>query len=763
MNRGAWKVLVPGVFPARLARHTLLVLIVLFVLVTPSAIYSCGPFLETAVFAFRDQPDGPAANFAAGKLGIVRPGFRRSYLVIAYRYLSGLALTATQQKAAIAVWDRDAVPEHPPEEESAASWAKARGTVPDLPPEPNTSPFAPVSKDQPYFQYVNCPSDAFLTAVKTLDQRSATFGIKTAAVRDWVTAQDQVFVNCSGDTHIIPAALNAGDTLQRADRAYQIASANFYAGDFDEAVRDFDAIAQDPNSPWAAISPYLAARALIRKATLAHGQNDAFDATAMADAQKRLQEIVNDPKENSIHTPARKLLNFVLFRTEPEQRASELGQVMVAADPGPNFKQDLWDYVLLLSQDKQGGALGDWVTTFASLADNAANGGQQMETTQHAIDTWHKTQALPWLIAALRGTHASSAELSSLLSDVRKVPESSPAYLTVRYYSISLEAAFGQTEAARKELDELLRKISPDAPAGSYNLLNDMRQTLTVSLDDFLQHAAERSVGADEGPGTDEQIDNPDTNKDIKLLNFYTAKVFQKRLPLPMLEESAQSTILPKNIRRDLVRSSWVRAILLNDLSAAMQLQATIQQLDPPLWKAMEPFRSASNDAARHFAGIFIILQNPGLKPSAREGLPRTATLGEIDNYRDNWWCATINGGANWSEDGSISTVGAAQNRDAKVPFPVWLSSSQKAASEAEWEKLAATGTAPNYLAQQALARAKQDPEDMLVPQALSLVVRATRFGCTDSETSALSKSAFEFLHKHYPESEWAAKTKYYY
>ena len=50
----------------------------------------------------------------------------------------------------------------------------------------------------------------------------------------------------------------------RADRAYQIAAANFYAANFDEALKGFAAIAADANSPWQRNAVYLVARALTR-------------------------------------------------------------------------------------------------------------------------------------------------------------------------------------------------------------------------------------------------------------------------------------------------------------------------------------------------------------------------------------------------------------------------------------------------------------------------------------------------------------------
>ena len=41
--------------------------------------------------------------------------------------------------------------------------------------------------------------------------------------------------------------------------------------------------------------------------------------------------------------------------------------------------------------------------------------------------------------------------------------------------------------------------------------------------------------------------------------------------------------------------------------------------------------------------------------------------------------------------------------------------------------------------------------------------VGTTCYGCADERTSALSKQAFQLLHKRYPNSTWAKKTQYYY
>ena len=66
----------------------------------------------------------------------------------------------------------------------------------------------------------------------------------------------------------------------------QIAAANFYATNFDEAKQQFEAIARDKRSPYHVIAPYMAARSVLRKGSFAEKEdegrpflNDARDAS----------------------------------------------------------------------------------------------------------------------------------------------------------------------------------------------------------------------------------------------------------------------------------------------------------------------------------------------------------------------------------------------------------------------------------------------------------------------------------------------------
>src|SRR2546430_5921239 len=83
--------------------------IVLFLLVIAllTTALPCGPAYTTPLFDVTKKPENPFENFAAGRLGIVKPTFARSVLYVAYRYINGGTLTPDDQKAMVDVWKAD--------------------------------------------------------------------------------------------------------------------------------------------------------------------------------------------------------------------------------------------------------------------------------------------------------------------------------------------------------------------------------------------------------------------------------------------------------------------------------------------------------------------------------------------------------------------------------------------------------------------------------------------------------------------------------
>ena len=77
----------------------------LLVLMMPREGRACGPFFTDAIFVFSKHPDFPLEQFAAGKFGVVEPGWARSYLVASYRNLNGAGLSPNEITAIKSLWD----------------------------------------------------------------------------------------------------------------------------------------------------------------------------------------------------------------------------------------------------------------------------------------------------------------------------------------------------------------------------------------------------------------------------------------------------------------------------------------------------------------------------------------------------------------------------------------------------------------------------------------------------------------------------------
>ncbi len=390
-------------FPRRIIAFLALIGFVSFLL--PHSTQACGPFFTDAIFVYSKHPDFPLEQFAAGRLGVVEPSWARSYLVAAYRNLSGAGLSPNEASA-IKAWIK--------------KWLDARSKVPVLAASAEIRAFRNREKPHEYESFLNCQEDAFDNAVAALNERIKRFGADSAQVRDWIVAQDTVFSNCRDGRQVPDSARLDQDALIRADRAYQIAAANFYAGNFDEARQQFDAIARDHSSPWHDNAPYLAARSLLRKGSFA--DKDEERVPPLTEAEARLNAILKDKSLASSHQAAARLLNLVHLRLRPAETLHELAHAIIAKDGRADFKQAVWDYTVLLDKfvgddekvDKQklptevrADELSDWILTFQDQSAAAAN---------YSLGQWQKTRALPWLLAAISKATATGQQSDALLS-----------------------------------------------------------------------------------------------------------------------------------------------------------------------------------------------------------------------------------------------------------------------------------------------------------------------------------------------------------
>jgi hypothetical protein len=541
----------------------------ILLLVQPSNLESCGPYFRVAVFTRRAIPENEKAFFS-GKIGIVQPTWWRRYLAMSYRILSDIPLSSAQVASLL--------PHAPKPSETAVNrWAKARAQVPGTQP----SRINPLCYGDGYIQYQSYGEDAFDTAAATLNERIRQAGADSAEVHEWLAAQDTVFTTCAGSGKAPDPAPPGSSPRIRFDRDYQIAAADFYREDYDEAKAAFLQIAANTASPWHTIAPYLAARADIRKGDY-------------KTAQTELQALRGDPK-------AAALLDYVKAKLNPAEQLAVVGKRLLIRN-SRTLAQDLTDYTFLY----------DKITTSGSRPVPSDEITQWIEA-QDSYSHWQNNHSMPWLIAALMQTGADSPHAGELVEAARQVPFTSPAWPSARYHAIRLSPP----EDARRLLTEVEPYLK-DVNISTFNAFRAEQLKLARNLNEFLAAAPRKLAG--EAVFVEE---DPTEHADLPMFDEDALTAFNAHLPLDLWLASTLDTHLPPRLRTLVAQAGFARAVILDDRTAPQ-------------------FAKALNHAyTDRFSAIFWMLHHPEARPDVRGAYPRSDMTpdGRIDNFRDNWWC----------------------------------------------------------------------------------------------------------------------------
>jgi hypothetical protein len=788
---------------------------------------ACGPFYFPPVFTDTVHPDSPLGPYTRGRLGVLQPGYNRIYLYVAYRNLAGWTFDRAQ---ALALWglppesayllDKPPKPTPGPPQPLAQpvdwphAWIDARNRAPSashaeyLSPWPLPAGAPPVNVPTPeglnrrvrgpgdqFASYLNCLPEAFQSAINTLQNRTQKYGASNPELVAWINAQDQVFSNCvQGENIPIPLDANTSP-LARADRQYQIAAAYFYAGDFVKAVAAFQAIADDPASPWSRMARYLVARAYIRQATV--GRDDASpDPAALASAQTQLKGVLDDPKSAEFHASAAALLDWVEVRLHPDQRVRELAKALMRPNLAPGeLSEKIRDYTFLLDklenerfavfnpaelQNNQRATyakladlrarddLTDWILTF-QLDDPSA--------LDHAYEKWQQTNSPAWLVAAISKVQPGDARAPKLSEAAEAVQPSASAYASVTFHQFRVQMQSGQRAPVLPELNRLLAYDAGTLPRSALNLFFTMRMTYARDLTDFLKYAQRVPISLDYDGYGPFQYESNLPPEGSPWFDSDALIILNQQMPTGVLTEVAKSGMLPVYLRREVARGAWTRAFLLGQDEAALKLASVLAALAPGLGSDLEAFTSVTTPDARRFAGTFLILRSPGLRPYITSP-ERAAPLDVIDNIRENWWGHGAPCGVPWNEYRGAVLPGSLQNMiqwpvlgpplttiypKGEVPPPAFLSRAEVDQAERDWKQTRALPVASIALGEAAIEWVRKHPDDSRAPEALALAVRAGHFGCADQDRWKVSKAAFELLHQRYPASSWAKQTTYWY
>lgn len=678
-------------------RRTLAALLALLAFAAPQGpVRACATF-EPTLFVARYDPDGEPSRFVVGELGVLQPTWIRAYLVVAYRHLAGAPLAPGEQAAVVAYLRGSA-----PERAGLDAWAKARETVTGQP----TPPVA-TERAAGYSSYVNCGDDAFRRAATTLDTYVLKFGQNAVETAAWREAQDLVFANCAGAEARIPGPLPASaPAALRQDRAYQTASANLYAGLLEDAQAGFEAIGKDPESRWKPIAPYLAARAVLRRWTLA--EEGKASPALLAEARSRFSALASGSRSPDVRRWSADLVRFTDLRLEPASRIPGAAARVLAPPSVEEFGPAFVHYRDLLFRvlgygpepgDYTPDPKDDLTSWIVAFQDPSPRG------LERALAGFSRTPSPPWIAAVLSKIQASHPRAPEVVAAARTLTSNASGHLHVVYHLARLATEAGRTAEARTLVEANLAHAEALGPSAK-NLFLGLKLRNAVTLEEFASAAPRSVVGAENDRNFDE----------------YTRDILNRRLPLEAFVRFAGSLSSAHRVSRDVRRVILTRAILLGRADVA-------RTLTPPGAKVRWDDLAWRVDAA-----LAVLLEDSESRPYTALDPP----------FAIAWWCAL---------PGPL-----AAGRE-----PAFLSPEERRTAADETARLAAVPPAATWFTREALAFAREKPDDPRVPEFLARAVRTTRGGCGDGETRALSKAAFDLLHRRYPKSPFAKQTKYWF
>jgi hypothetical protein len=728
------------------------------------ALSSGGDGFQRNPFASQFQP-AHLPNFAGGKLGVVPGSYWRIYHYLAYQAAKGKPLTEQQlDTLSLNTWHVGEGNEwndiFDAEKNGSGVWLKERAVFAKQWGLPADIKLAITGETSESETFVNCNADAFKQASATMKARArlGAGGKPDAWHKQWLLGQDAVFSNCEEApdaaakrvAHLPPALPKLAPEWLQYDHAYQNAAANFYARNFDLARAQFQDIAKQAKSPWQPLGAYLAARSLIRKATLDYPLKAATPApermAALALAKKELDALA------PAYAPARQMVSLVEARLDPTERIAAIARILDKEPFSAATPRLLSDYLILLDQQPQGKTieakepLTAWIGNMQAetLADPWGDPASKQLQVQRVLamatlrKAWLKQADPLWLaplVSLAKGGELSAAEKKAAAG----VAASHPLYQTVQYHLARLAIAEKQLERADKNIHALLAAQGKTMSVATTNRFKALQMVTAPNVDAYLKAALRAPDPVDSGA----EIDAPPAPATQTDADFGQSVL--RFMSLAELKALLKHPALPAEWKTRLQETTFARALILNDEASALELLDTLAKGRKTTAHLYARYRTAQPGPARRLAGTLILVNTPELNPA-------------VMNKRGGaqfWGCAT-----------------GAENPAAGEPAaPRFLSVERLAEAEKEQEILRRLPLRSEYLAPALLEWAGKKQADEEAPKGLHFLIASTRMECPygtakpekEQLRARYSRQAFDMLHKLYPSSDWAKATKYFF
>ena len=615
------------------------------------------------------------------------------------------------------------------------------------------------------YYFTNCLSDAFATAITTLESRSDDYGPDSELLREWIDGQNRVFSNCGEQELSLPDEPAPGWPAQAVfDREYQIAAAYFYHLEYQEAARRFRLIAENSNSPWSDVSRYLVGRSLIRDATVNENNRDENLRAALT----IFEALAEDEAYLSEFPSVSGQIKYISARLDLIGYRSTVGAKIINS-PETATPAELKDYLYLM-QSFSPYAADNFDDTDFGLWFSQARRKPTREGSEWMIDKWQEDQGNAWLFLALLKTDWDTPGVDQLLDAAERYPEQSPGAAGVFINALQMKLALREFDAVRTASMHYLADNTEYLTPSEINLIQYLAAKASRSWLDYAEESLLHPVMASYDNGVDQPVPEEALQgfgdgtrlfpgQSIRIINdFYTAA---------MLLAFIQRNELESYQRGRIAVSGWIKSLMVRDEASAVSFAAIMQEEFPQLRSVLQRFLDSDD---KLFEAALILVYHPGFSPYLHSGFGRY-TFDSSDDGRIlttvadsvtmsrvyNWWCKAntdsfYRGAEGWKSDAdtalaSIKAFDSLGDEELAVIFSL---------------RPALDQSMTEFFGPYILDYARTTPNDPRVPLALERLVFATRYAC-DSGPADISRAAFRLLHRVYPESESTTRTPFWY
>ena len=143
--------------------------------------------------------------------------------------------------------------------------------------------------------------------------------------------------------------------------------------------------------------------------------------------------------------------------------------------------------------------------------------------------------------------------------------------------------------------------------------------------DEFLKYAPRIPTSVNYGVGeTDMSSEIEGLPKQVRpqepAFDADSVQILNGHMPLELLKDAARGEVLPKNLRAEVAKAAWVRAVLVGDEANAREIAPVLQRLTPELQQPLDDYLQAGDSGARRFSAVWLMLKFPGMRPHVVPG-----------------------------------------------------------------------------------------------------------------------------------------------